>query len=137
MEIPTWVTSNLAYFTALCVWALFLKNLMTERKKKRHQQERAEQGLLKEWWSDSKSQIVNWRKTLDLLKDAIEATANLMALIGVVVILVAAFYLMAALPFALPSAVLLPSLGVAIVGASVLLVVVHKLTEQPPADNGN
>lgn len=136
MEIPTWVTSSLAYFTALCVWTLFLKNLKTERKK-RHQQERAEQGSLKQWWSDSKSQIVNWRKTLELLKDAIETTANLMARIGVVVILVAAFFLMAALPFALPSAVLLPSLGVAIVGASVLLVIVHKLTEQPPADNGN
>lgn len=137
MEIPTWVSSSLAYFAALSVWVLFLKNLMTERKKQKHQQERAEQGSLANWWRESKSQLVNWRKTLELLRDAIEATANLMARIGVVVILVVAFCLMVALFFTLPAAVLLPSLGFAIVGASVLLVIVHKLTERPPPDNGN
>lgn len=132
MEIPIWVSSSVAYFTAVTVLVLFLKNLMTERKKQQHQQERVEQGSLANWWSASKSQIVNWRRTLGLLGDALETTANLAARIGVVVVLVLALYLGVSLPFAVPFAILLPGLIFGVVGAGVVLAIVHKLTEPPP-----
>ena len=137
MEIPNWVNLGLAYFTAVTVWVLFLKNLMTERKKQEHQQESAGQRSLPNWWSASKAQIVNWRRTLGLLRDAIDATADLAARIGVVVILVLSLCWMVARYVAMPLAVLPLVLILIVVGAGVVLAIVDKLTERPPPDSGN